>query len=259
MSTATFSDSPGKSRSQYQQWMDDWRILLRVANVRKSYIVARRLLLIGAAVITLAANGSLSAQTLALCPTTWMPTPAVPPARTLVPACRPYCRLSAESLNGHAQPIDVLALEELYGNPSITLSYFVSQLDAIYPGSNYVYDTTSDPTTGNFTTGNGPSGLIYNANTVQDLARSPSVRQVPAGRHLAPMRYELALVGTSSAADFYMYVSHAKSGTTSSDADRRNVEAGEVRAGRGNSSRMPTSSTPAIGTLIAAARLPIRH
>ena len=43
------------------------------------------------------------------------------------------------------------------------------------------------------------------------------------------MLYNLAPVANPSAS-FYMYVEHAKSGTTSEDADRREAEATEVRA-----------------------------
>src|SRR3954447_1616497 len=73
-------------------------------------------------------------------------------------------------LAGNAQPIDVLALEELYGDPTVTLSYIVGQLNSIYGAGTYDYDTTPDLTDGNFLTGNGPSGLIYNKNTVQVLS-----------------------------------------------------------------------------------------
>ena len=73
--------------------------------------------------------------------------------------------------DGNAQPVDVLALEELnYNNPSpsSTLQFIVSQLNAIYGAGTYAFDPVVDPTDGN-TTGNGPSGLIYNTKTVTDL------------------------------------------------------------------------------------------
>src|SRR4051794_40767124 len=71
-------------------------------------------------------------------------------------------------LAGNAQPIDVLALEELYIDNTTTMSYIVQQLNNIYGAGIYAYDPTPDPTTGNFT-GNGPSGLVYNTQTVQVL------------------------------------------------------------------------------------------
>src|SRR3954468_22958140 len=57
-----------------------------------------------------------------------------------------------EHLAGHAQPIDVLALQELYQTPSTTLSYIVGKLNSYYQSiavaAVYDYDTTIDDTTG---------------------------------------------------------------------------------------------------------------
>jgi hypothetical protein len=136
-------------------------------------------------------------------------------------------------LAGHAQPIDVLALQELYGTSSVTLSQIVNQLNATYPTANYVYDTTSNPNEGDFGTGNGPNGLIYNANTVQKL--SASALTVPSDVPRAPMRYTLAPKGYNDhSADFTIYVSHMKSGSAGSggvgsNSYRRNDEAMAIR------------------------------
>src|SRR5690242_7218839 len=67
--------------------------------------------------------------------------------------------IGSTHLAGHAQPIDVLALEELYQDPTVTLSSIVTRLNAAYPNANYVYDTTLDHTTDPTLSGNGPSGL----------------------------------------------------------------------------------------------------
>ena len=134
-----------------------------------------------------------------------------------------------EHLSGNAQPIDVLALQELYGTPTTTLNYIVGQLNGIYGAGTYAYDTTTDPTDGNTLTGNGPSGLIYNTKTVVDLGAVAIGTPSSSGAARDPMRYELQPVGTGSTANFYVYVDHAKSGTTSDDATRRNDEAVEVR------------------------------
>jgi endonuclease/exonuclease/phosphatase family metal-dependent hydrolase len=136
--------------------------------------------------------------------------------------------IGAEHLGGNAQPVDVLALQELYSTPSTTLSYIVNQLNSYYssPGM-YAYDTMVDPTTGG--TGGGPSGLIYNTHTVQDVAATIIGTASSSGAARAPMRYTLQPVGDGTGAQFYLYVSHAKSGTGSSDINRRNYEAGEVR------------------------------
>ncbi|MGA2062796.1 MAG: endonuclease/exonuclease/phosphatase family protein, partial [Thermoguttaceae bacterium] len=136
--------------------------------------------------------------------------------------------IGAEHLDGNTQPVDVLALQELYSTPSTTLSYIVNQLNSYYnsPGM-YAYDTVVDPTTGG--TGGGPSGLIYNTHTVQDVAATVIGTASSSGAARAPMRYTLQPVGTGTGAQFYLYVSHAKSGTSSSDINRRNYEAGELR------------------------------
>jgi hypothetical protein len=133
-------------------------------------------------------------------------------------------------LAGNAQPIDVLALEELYGTPATTLQPIVAALNATYPTANYVYDTTADATTGNFLTGNGPSGLIYNANTVQVLGALSVGLASGSGAPRAPMRYKLAPKGyNDQSADFFLYVSHMKSGSLATDMTRRNVEANTIR------------------------------
>ncbi|MGA2797088.1 MAG: endonuclease/exonuclease/phosphatase family protein [Thermoguttaceae bacterium] len=136
--------------------------------------------------------------------------------------------IGAENLGGNAQPVDVLALQELYSTPSTTLSYIVNQLNGYYncPGM-YAYDSAIDPTTGG--TGGGPSGLIYNTHTVQDVAAAVIGTASSSGAARAPMRYTLQPVGDGTGAQFYLYVSHAKSGTGSSDANRRNYEAQELR------------------------------
>ncbi|MGB8296743.1 MAG: hypothetical protein WCG85_15045, partial [Polyangia bacterium] len=48
------------------------------------------------------------------------------------------------------------------------------------------YDATYDPTDGN-ATGNGPSGLIYNTKTVQDLGGATSLAYGVGGAPRAPM------------------------------------------------------------------------
>jgi hypothetical protein len=109
-----------------------------------------------------------------------------------------------------------------------TLQYIVGQLNGIYGAGTYAYDLVTDPTDGAGTTGNGPSGLIYNTKTVQDLGAISVGPVGSSGAARAPMLYHLAPVGDTADA-FYMFVEHAKSGTTSSDITRRGVEANEVR------------------------------
>src|SRR4051812_21834835 len=118
-----------------------------------------------------------------------------------------------EHLNGNAQPIDVLSLQELnYSRTTTTLSFITSQLNSIYGAGTYAYDTTLDPTTGDFT-GNGPSGLVYNTHTVQVLTGTLAPKAIgspsDSGAPRAPIRYTLAPKGYNDhSADFTIYVSH---------------------------------------------------
>jgi hypothetical protein len=145
--------------------------------------------------------------------------------------------IGSHNLAGHAQPLDVLALEELYQTPSTTLSYIVGKLNTYYQNNCggcavYDYDTTLDDTTGG--TGGGPSGLIFNTKTVQKLGVFQVGTASGSGAARAPMRYTLAPKGYNDhSADFTIYVSHMKSGSagtgSGSNGDRRNIEAGAIR------------------------------
>jgi hypothetical protein len=136
---------------------------------------------------------------------------------------------------GNAQPVDVLCLEELDGvqpapqGNSATLPYITSALNAIYGAGVYAFDPTRDPTDAN-TTGNGPSGLVYNTHTIQVVAATP-IGPAPSssGAPRQPMRYHLRPVGYGPEADVYLYVSHYKASSGSSNETRRNDEATSIR------------------------------
>jgi hypothetical protein len=106
-------------------------------------------------------------------------------------------------------------------------------LNAIYGAGTYAFDTTFDPTTGG--TGGGPSGLVYNTKTVQlyttgNLKPKAIGAVSGSGAARSPMRYTLAPIGFNNhTADFTIYVSHMKASSGSSNAARRNIEAGEIR------------------------------
>ena len=86
-----------------------------------------------------------------------------------------------------------------------------------YTGRALAYDATSDPNDGG--SGGGPSGLIYNARTVKEVGPGVEIGTVgSSGAARAPMRYELELTITAALAQFYLYVSHMKSGSTEAAA-----------------------------------------
>lgn len=146
-------------------------------------------------------------------------------------------------LGTNAQPVDVLALEELR---TTTLANFVTQLNAIYGAGTYAADSTADSM---LSSGDGASGLIYNTHTVQVISARTTKTGVtvllqPNGTYTAahsagggtngipraPMVYQLRPVGSTATNDFYIYVSHARSTSDNTAGDARYAEAQCVRS-----------------------------
>ncbi|HTR42110.1 MAG TPA: hypothetical protein VMH87_10895 [Pseudomonadales bacterium] len=138
-----------------------------------------------------------------------------------------------------AQPLDILALEETTGN-SITVAPIVNALNIFYnkPGmyANSPYQATESG--GDVADGNGPNAVVYNTLTVQLVASTPvdpsggtSRLGSASGEYREAMRYEFAPAGVAPTAanEFYIYVSHYKSGGTLSDAASRAGEAAIIR------------------------------
>jgi hypothetical protein len=145
--------------------------------------------------------------------------------------------------SGH--PIDVLALEEVGANTSVNTSTYTSvapsttemnaivgALNNIYGANTYAYSTVANSASGG--EGGGPSTIVYNTNTVSIVSASnigvASGYSSPPGAFRAPMQYQIQPVGYSSAAQFYVDVSHMKSSTSSGDQADRNAEAQEIVA-----------------------------
>jgi hypothetical protein len=143
--------------------------------------------------------------------------------------------MGQHSLVGNAQPVDVMTLTELLDTnnnsvTSTTLPTLVNSLNAIYGAGVYAYDATPDPTSGG-TQYNGPSGIIYDTKAVQVIGAKSLLYSGNSSNtnSRAPMRYELCPVGYGSNADFYVYVSHTKSGESSGDMATRGQEATIIR------------------------------
>jgi len=145
--------------------------------------------------------------------------------------------------DGVAQPIDILALEETSSNPQ-TVAPIVAGLNAFYSIYNplasnmYAMSTYQATNSGGTNDGNGPNALVYNTKTVQLLASVPvdppgGISQLGSvsGEYREVMRYEFTpanQIGTQ-ASEFYLYVSHYKSGTSSADLTDRGEEAVIIR------------------------------
>jgi len=141
--------------------------------------------------------------------------------------------------NDPAQPLDILALEETTSNP-LTIAPIVSGLNSFYGVtgmySNSTYQATESG--GDVADGNGPNAIVYNTKTVQLLASvpvdpsgGPNKLGSSSGEYREVMRYQFAPAGMTPTAtsEFYIYVSHYKSGTSSSDLTARNGEAQIIR------------------------------
>jgi hypothetical protein len=142
--------------------------------------------------------------------------------------------------NDPAQAIDILALEETTGNAQ-TIMPVVNGLNTFYnsPGmfTNSSYQATEE--FGDPTVGDGPNAVVFNTRTVQLLASVPvdppggtSKLGSTYGEYREVMRYEFAPAGVAPAVsnEFYIYVSHYKSGGSSYNSDR----AGEAQIIRTN-------------------------
>ena len=132
-------------------------------------------------------------------------------------------------LGTNAQPIDVLGVEELNpisntSNGATTLGDLVAALNKIYGAGTYSSYNIVDPNNGG-----GPDGLVYNTHTVQVISATAIGAVGTSGASRAPLRYQLRPTGFGSSADFYMYVSHYKASSGSTNETRRNVEATEIR------------------------------
>ena len=139
--------------------------------------------------------------------------------------------IGAEKIGGVAKSIDVLALTETTSNAT-TVAPIVSALNGIYGAGTYAMSSyQGTEVDGDTADGNGPSALVYDTKTVS-LLSSTGVG-TPAGssngEYRQVIRYELQAVGGSTSSDFYLYLSHYKSGTGATNAAYRGEEAAIIR------------------------------
>jgi PKD repeat protein len=140
-----------------------------------------------------------------------------------------------------AQPFDILTLEETTSNPT-TVAPITNALNTFYntPGMYAMSPYQATEEDGDVGDGNGPNAVVYNTTTLQLLASvpidppgGPGNLGSAYGEYREVMRYEFAPAGVTPipANEFYVYVSHYKSGTSSADLTDR---AGEARIIRNN-------------------------
>jgi hypothetical protein len=143
--------------------------------------------------------------------------------------------IGEEDVGGNVRPLDILGLEETTSN-STTIQPIVTALNSYYGASTYAMSTYQGTQNGSNASGNGPNALVYNTTTLQLIASVGVVTPTGSsnGVYRQPVRYQFRPVGGTSADDFFVYVDHFKSGTTSSDMTSRNLEAAVLRNDEAN-------------------------
>ncbi len=157
---------------------------------------------------------------------------------------------------GNVQPLDILALQETTSNASLNSPTgqasgkgLIDTLNGFYGAGTYAvgpYQATESG--GDVADGNGPNTVIYNTKTMTLLASVPvdpsggiSKLGSSSGEYREVMRYQFQPKNDTNPADaFYVYVSHYKSGTTTSDQTSR---AGEAQIIVNNEATLPAGSS----------------
>src|SRR5262245_423196 len=140
-----------------------------------------------------------------------------------------------ESLNGVSRPVDVFLIQEVDQNGADEIQTVTNVLNSLYGAGTYARSTNVGVQGSSI---DDTQMLIYNTKTVELVGETAigvnhvSSTEIPR----SPIRYQLrpkAPAGVdayTSSADFYAYNSHYKSADNSTDADRRNLEAQDIRA-----------------------------
>jgi hypothetical protein len=147
--------------------------------------------------------------------------------------------IGEETINGIARPIDVLLLQEQFSTDvgddqfdDVATQSFVDLMNTIYgtpqvptPYARGYIDAATSTLNGDA----GGPGIVYNTQTIElvEELRFGEVSGTEQAR--STLRYQLRPVGYDSNANFYVYNSHYKSGSSSDDQDRRNIEATSIR------------------------------
>jgi hypothetical protein len=131
---------------------------------------------------------------------------------------------------GTPQPPDVLTITETRSNArtgaTADTEYLTQILNDLYGSGTYDHGIRNG-----FSNGGGTEGVIYNTQTVQLLEETAVGFASTSGPARQELRYLFRpVVIPDGSADFYVYVGHYKAGSTTTDRNRRTVEAQQVRA-----------------------------
>ncbi|MBY0588199.1 hypothetical protein K2X85_13555 [bacterium] len=134
--------------------------------------------------------------------------------------------INTDTVQGINRPVDILLIQESTSVETTTQA-FADLLNGLptTPTQNYVRGNLNGGTTG----GGRPS-VIYNSNAVQLINETSFGNLGTSAQARQTLRYQFRPVAYGPEADFYVYNNHYKAGDTSTDRNRRNIEATALRA-----------------------------
>jgi endonuclease/exonuclease/phosphatase family metal-dependent hydrolase len=136
--------------------------------------------------------------------------------------------IGSEVVNGGSRQIDVLALQEVQSQATTT-QVVANLLNTVYSTNVYAAGTQNGATTGS-----GTVGIVYNSSVLQ-LVNEQVLTSVVVGSSASsagrqPIRYKFHIICAPATDDFYVYNSHYKAGSATSDKAQRDYEATQIRA-----------------------------
>jgi endonuclease/exonuclease/phosphatase family metal-dependent hydrolase len=137
--------------------------------------------------------------------------------------------MANETVQGHAQPVDALVLEESSlkagsSGASATADDVVAKLNAVYGANTY-----ADVPLIGASLGAGTQALVYKTSSLTVVSSVLVGTISSTGIERQEIRYQLRPANTTGADDFYVYAGHWKADTGTANATQRNVEAQALR------------------------------
>ncbi|MFM9025839.1 MAG: PEP-CTERM sorting domain-containing protein [Planctomycetaceae bacterium] len=132
--------------------------------------------------------------------------------------------INAQNRPGFSKPVDIMLMQEADSVSTTGLAY-ANLLNVITGGTTYLASTVDGSSAGS-----GRPIVVYNSAAVTLISEVGVGVVSSTGQPRQTMRYQFRPVGYDSNADFYVYNSHLKASTGSTNEARRNVETTNTRA-----------------------------
>ena len=132
--------------------------------------------------------------------------------------------INAQNRPGFSKPIDIMLMQEAESVATTGQSY-ANLLNVITGGTTYLASTVDGSSTGS-----GRPIVVYNSAAVTLISEVGIGVVSSTTQPRQTMRYQFRPVGYDSSADLYVYNSHLKASTGSTNEARRNIETTTTRA-----------------------------